>query len=122
MLYEFFALCLNIDVSFQKMMYIVGGGNAGKSLTLEYINHIVGRENVSHISPQSLSHRFQSAFLMQKLLNSVTDISSKPIRETNVIKQLSGEDAISAECVLSGTVVIRVWVELSNQTNRLSLT
>lgn len=97
MLYEFFALCMNIDVSFQKMMYIVGGGNAGKSLTLEYINHIVGRENVSHISPQSLSHRFQSSFLMQKLLNSVSDISSKPIREINVIKQLSGEDAIPAE-------------------------
>ncbi len=97
MLYEFFALCLNIDVSFQKMLYIVGVGNAGKSLTLEYINHIVGRENVSHISPQNLSHRFQSAFLMQKLLNSVSDISGKPIRETNVIKQLSGEDAIPAE-------------------------
>ena len=97
MLYEFFALCLNIDVSFQKMMYIVGGGSAGKSLSLEYINHIVGRDNVSHISPQNLSQRFQSAFLMQKLLNSVSDISGKPIRESNVIKQLSGEDAIPAE-------------------------
>lgn len=97
MLYEFFALCLNMDMSFQKMMYIVGGGNAGKSLTLEYINYIVGRENVSHISPQNLSQRFQSAFLMQNLLNSVSDISSKAIRDSNVIKQLSGEDAIPAE-------------------------
>ena len=97
MLYEFFALCLNVDMSFQKMMYIVGVGSAGKSLTLEYINHIVGRDNVSHISPQNLSQRFQSTFLMQKLLNSVSDISGKPIRESNVIKQLSGEDAIPAE-------------------------
>ena len=97
MLYEFFALCLNVDMSFQKMMYIVGIGEVGKSLVLEYINHIVGRENVSHISPQNLSQRFQSAFLMHKLLNSVSDISSKAIRESSVIKQLSGEDAISAE-------------------------
>lgn len=97
MLYEFFALCLNIDMSFQKMMYIVGVGEVGKSLVLEYINHIVGRENVSHISPQNLSQRFQSAFLMHKLLNSVSDISSKAIRESSVIKQLSGEDAIPAE-------------------------
>ncbi len=97
MLYEFFALCLNTDVSFQKMMYIAGPGSAGKSLTLNYIDYIVGRENVSHISPHNLSRRFQSVFLMQKLLNSVSDISSKPIRESNVIKQLSGEDAIPAE-------------------------
>ncbi len=97
MAYEFWALCLNADVSFQKMMYIIGPGSAGKSLALNYIDYIVGRENVSHISPQNLSHRFQSAFLMQKLLNSVSDISCKPIRESNVIKQLSGEDAIPAE-------------------------
>ena len=97
MLYEFFALCLNIDVSFQKMMYIVGGGSAGKSLTLEFIHHIVGRDNISHISPQDLGRRFQSTFLMQKLLNSVSDISRKPINDTALIKQLSGEDAISAE-------------------------
>jgi len=97
MLYEFFALCLNTDVSFQKMMYIAGTGSAGKSLTLNYIDYIVGRENVSHISPHNLSRRFQSVFLMQKLLNSVSYISSKPIRESNVIKQLSGEDAIPAE-------------------------
>ena len=30
MLYEFFALCLNVDMSFQKMMYIVGIGEVGK--------------------------------------------------------------------------------------------
>lgn len=97
MVYEFWALCMNVDVSFQKMLYIVGPGSAGKSLALNYIDYIVGRENVSHISPQNLSHRFQSVFLMQKLLNSVSDISSKPIRESSVIKQLSGEDAIPAE-------------------------
>ncbi len=97
MLYEFFALCLNVDVSFQKMMYIIGPGSAGKSLTLEYINFIVGHENISHISPQNLSQRFQSTFLMQKLLNSVSDISSNPIKDTALIKQLSGEDAIPAE-------------------------
>lgn len=97
MVYEFFGLCLNIDTSFQKMMYIVGKGSAGKSLTLEYINDVVGRDNISHISPHNLNHRFQSTFLMQKLLNSVSDISGKPIRESNVIKQLSGDDAISAE-------------------------
>lgn len=46
MFYEFFAYCLTVDVSFQKMMYLIGTGGCGKSLILEYVNHIVGQENM----------------------------------------------------------------------------
>ena len=97
MFYEFFAYCLTIDVSFQKMLYLIGSGGHGKSLILEYVNHIVGHENISHISPQKLGQRFQSVGLMNKLLNSVSDISSKAIKNTDLIKQLTGDDAIPAE-------------------------
>lgn len=97
MLYEFMATCMNVDVKFQKFMYIVGTGNAGKSKTLNYINQIIGSENISHIDPQNIGKRFQSAFLIQMLLNSVSDISSKPIEDAKLIKQLTGEDTITAE-------------------------
>lgn len=97
MLYEFIATCMNVDMKFQKFMYIVGTGNAGKSKTLNYINQIVGNENISHIDPQNIGKRFQCAFLIQMLLNSVSDISSKPIEDAKLIKQLTGEDTIQAE-------------------------
>lgn len=97
MFYEFFAYCLTVDVSFQKMLYLIGAGGCGKSLILEYVNHIVGQENISHISPQKLGQRFQSVGLMNKLLNSVSDISSKSLKSTDLIKQLTGDDAIPAE-------------------------
>jgi len=97
MFYEFFAYCLTIDVSFQKMLYLLGTGGCGKSLMLEYVNHIVGYENISHLSPQKLGQRFQSVYLMNKLLNSVSDISSKSLKNTDLIKQLTGDDAIPAE-------------------------
>lgn len=97
MLYEFMATCMNVDTKFQKFMYIVGTGNAGKSKTLNYINQIIGSENISHIDPQDIGKRFQSAFLIQMLLNSVSDISSKPIEDAKLIKQLTGEDTIKAE-------------------------
>lgn len=97
MLYEFIATCMNVDTKFQKFMYIVGTGNAGKSKTLNYINQIVGSENISHIDPQNIGKRFQSAFLIQMLLNTVSDISNKPIEDAKLIKQLTGEDIIQAE-------------------------
>lgn len=97
MLYEFIATCMNIDMKFQKFMYIVGTGNTGKSKTLNYINQIIGSENVSHIEPQSIGKRFQSVFLMQMLLNCVSDISNKPIEDAKLIKQLTGEDTIQGE-------------------------
>ncbi len=97
MLYEFMATCMNVDMKFQKFMYIVGVGNAGKSKTLNYINQIIGSENVSHIDPQNLGRKFQSVFIMQMLLNCVSDISSKPIDDAKLIKQLTGEDAIQGE-------------------------
>lgn len=97
MLYEFMATCMNVDMRFQKFMYIVGVGNAGKSKTLNYINQIIGSENVSHIDPQSLGKRFQNVFLMQMLLNCVSDISNKPIEDAKLIKQLTGEDTIQGE-------------------------
>ena len=97
MLYEFMATCMNVDMRFQKFMYIVGVGNAGKSKTLNYITQIIGSENVSHIDPQSLGKRFQNVFLMQMLLNCVSDISNKPIEDAKLIKQLTGEDTIQGE-------------------------
>lgn len=97
MLYEFIATCMNVDMKFQKFMYIVGTGNAGKSKTLNYINQIIGADNVSHISPQDLGQRFKSINLMQMLLNCVSDISGKKITDAKVIKQLTGEDIIQGE-------------------------
>ena len=97
MLYAFMATCMNVDMRFQKFMYIVGTGNAGKSKTLNYINQVIGSDNVSHIDPQNLGRRFQNVFLMQMLLNCVSDISNKPIEDAKLIKQLTGEDTIQGE-------------------------
>lgn len=97
MLYEFIATCMNVDMKFQKFMYIVGVGDAGKSKILNYINQVIGSNNISHISPQDLGQRFKSINLMQMLLNCVSDISSKKIEDAKVIKQLTGEDIIQGE-------------------------
>lgn len=54
-------------------------------------------DNLSAIPLQSLSERFTTASLLNRQCNICGDLSSAAIKDTAVIKQLSGEDLCKAE-------------------------
>ena len=97
MLYEYMGYCLLPDIIFQKFLILVGIGNAGKSVILNQQARILGADNLSAIPLQSLSVRFTTASLLNRQCNICGDLSSVAIKDTAVIKQLSGEDLCKAE-------------------------
>jgi P4 family phage/plasmid primase-like protien len=97
MLFEFMGYCMTKDIQFQKFMFFYGLGDSGKSTIINYLIKIVGEENVCNIPPQRLNDKFTTASLLHKILNSCGDISSSAIKETDTIKQLTGNDSIKAE-------------------------
>ncbi len=97
MLYEYMGYCLLPDIIFQKFLILVGIGNAGKSVILNQQARILGADNLSAIPLQSLSERFTTASLLNRQCNICGDLSSVAIKDTAVIKQLSGEDLCKAE-------------------------
>ena len=97
MLYEYMGYCLLPDIIFQKFLILVGIGNAGKSVILNQQARILGGDNLSAIPLQSLSERFTTASLLNRQCNICGDLSSAAIKDTAVIKQLSGEDLCKAE-------------------------
>lgn len=97
MLYEYMGNCLLPDIYFQKFLILVGRGNAGKSVILNQQSRILGAENLSAIPLQSLSERFTTASLLNKQCNICGDLSSAAIKDTSVIKQLTGEDLCKGE-------------------------
>ena len=97
MLYEYMGYCLLPDIIFQKFLILVGIGNAGKSVILNQQARILGADNLSAIPLQSLSERFTTASLLNRQCNICGDLSSAAIKDTAVIKQLSGEDLCKAE-------------------------
>ena len=97
MLYEYMGYCLLPDIIFQKFLILVGIGNAGKSVILNQQARILGSDNLSAIPLQSLSERFTTASLLNRQCNICGDLSSVAIKDTAVIKQLSGEDLCKAE-------------------------
>ena len=90
-------ICVPINKA-QKSFVLVGAPKAGKSTILSIVQDIlIGAENVSNISWQSLSERFKPAELFGKLANIFADLPSKTIQDGDMFKTLTGEDSITAE-------------------------
>lgn len=97
MLLEYMGYCLCHGIIFQKFMILVGRGNAGKSQILDEVKRIVGSENISGIPLQKVGERFSTAKLLGKQVNVCGDLSADAVKDTSVIKQLTGEDLVQGE-------------------------
>ena len=95
---EMMASCLLKTNKFHKAVMMIGSGQNGKSVCLNYLTHLLGPKNVSDVPIQTLAHeRFGVAELYCKLANIFADIESTELRATGKIKVLVSDDAIYAE-------------------------
>ncbi len=97
MLFEFMGMCLLPSIIFAKFLILVGKGNAGKSVILNHVSRLVGAENIAAVPLHLLSERFTTASLLFKTVNICGDLSVTAIRDSAMIKQLTGLDMIKAE-------------------------
>ena len=86
---------------FQHYMILYGNGGEGKSTFLGKITEIIGKSNVSDVSLDDLSDqeaaKFTTSKLYHKAANIFADISPKFMKQTNIIKVLTGGDTITAQ-------------------------
>ena len=88
------------DNSAKKFFSLYGVGDSGKSVILKTVIRILDSENVSSTTLQQLGNpnlRFATSGLYGKLGNIVGDLPAVPIKDTGVIKMLTGDDLIQAE-------------------------
>ena len=82
-------------------MIFLGPGKNGKSIFTNRIkNLIIGAEHVSAVSLSKLASktdRFSSALLYRKPLNLFNDIDSSFLQNTGTVKNLTGDDQVTAE-------------------------
>jgi len=82
----------NID---EKSFIMLGSGHNGKSVCLDYLSAMLGKENVAHIPLQVLSDdKFASARLESKLANIFSDLEKNELKHTGIIKSLSSGEPI----------------------------
>lgn len=97
-LYELVAYSMIRAYPYQKLFFLYGCGANGKSVYANILEGMLGGHIVSHVSLQKLqSSRFSGAELYKKYLNICGELNYQQLERTELIKQLTGGDRISAE-------------------------
>jgi putative DNA primase/helicase len=95
---DFIAYCLWRGFPFHRYLLFNGSGRNGKGVMLEIIKYFLGHNNVSGESlHRLLETRFATAELYGKLANIDADLSKAALKNTGILKKLTGGDYIPAE-------------------------
>jgi putative DNA primase/helicase len=92
---KFFGYCLTRDTKYEKMLIVWGPGGDGKSKLLKVLKALVGAKNVTHIPMARLEDQFYLSKLVDKLLNTFTEVEQKAMQSQEIKAIVSG-DPISA--------------------------
>ncbi|MBA7471240.1 hypothetical protein ES707_06543 [subsurface metagenome] len=94
---EFFGYILIPDYSIPIVLLLLGEGSNGKTQLLRLLGQFIGRGNYVSVSLQDIENNsFAVASLEGKLLNMQGDLSSRWLSGIGMLKQLSGQDPITA--------------------------
>lgn len=93
---EFMGYCLMPDHRLEKMLWLKGDGQNGKSVTLEIIEALLGSSNVSYLSLSDLTNDpIKRAGIEDKMFN-ISHESGKDVNP-NVMKQLASGERVTIE-------------------------
>ena len=97
----------------------LGGGNNGKSVVLEYIESLLGRDNVSRIALHEISEdKFMAAELESKLVNVYADLENNELRKTGKLKQIVSGEGIQVQRKYSNPFQLYPFCKLVFSCNR----
>lgn len=94
---EIFGYAMTNFNNAKKAFIFYGVGDSGKSTLLNVLEDMVDNKYISNIPLQDLGDRFNKALLFGKILNIYSDLPSKPMRDDNILKLLTGNDTVNAE-------------------------
>lgn len=90
---EFAGYCLTTDVKLQKAVMLYGKGANGKSVFINLLKTVLGRDFVSGESLHKLEiDKFRVANLHGKRLNAFPDLKDTPLQTNEVFNTLTGND------------------------------
>ena len=119
LLQEFIGYCLIADTRMCKFLWMIGAGANGKSLVLEVIEHVIGRENVSHAQLDRIQDENVRAELQGKLVNISSEMSAQSTVADGYLKQIVSGDSIEAERKFQTPFSFKPYVRLIGATNAL---
>lgn len=95
--WEILAVALYSGNPIQRAILLYGPPASGKSQFLDVVSGLLGQENVSRVTLQGLSARFNAAELYGRAANICADIDATKISETGAFKMIVAGDTVQAE-------------------------
>lgn len=96
-LQEFFGLCLTRETRYEKALMCVGYGANGKSVILNTLEAVLGRQNYSSIPLEKFSNSHYLANLFGKLANISIETNAKSDVYDSTFKAIVSGDSIQAD-------------------------
>jgi putative DNA primase/helicase len=119
-LYQLAAYCLYRSYPYQKAFFLVGEGRNGKTTYINILTKLVGEDNVSSVNLRDLLNKdFYLSQLYGKLLNNCGEIDENILRNTSILKQLTGSDIIVAQKKFKEPFKFRNYAKILIATNKL---
>jgi putative DNA primase/helicase len=119
LLQEYFGLCLVPLTTFHKFLWFLGGGGNGKSLVIDVLTNLLGRENISFLDIERIEDKFARAELHGKLVNISSEMSAKATVADGHLKQIVGGDMIEAERKNQHPFAFKPYARIIAATNEL---
>ncbi|KAA9349573.1 DNA primase family protein [Larkinella humicola] len=103
----------------EKTLLLYGSGANGKSVFFEIVTALLGQENVSHYSLQSLTNEpaYSRAHLATKLVNYASEINGK--LEANTFKQMVSGEPVEARLPYGQPFIMTEYAKLIFNCNEL---
>lgn len=114
---EILGYCLTADTSFQKAFIFMGTGANGKSVMIDILESLVGKENVSSVGFNELCNSFSRSQLKDKLINVGAEIEFSTTANSSYFKQIVAGDTISAQEKYKPEFIFKPKVKLVYSTN-----
>ncbi|WP_336514920.1 phage/plasmid primase, P4 family [Pollutibacter soli] len=103
----------------EKVLLLYGGGANGKSVFIEVLSALLGPDNVSRFSLESITDPkgYSRAELSNKLLNLSTEISGR--LDKGIFKQLASGESVEARFIYGSPFTMENYARLLFSTNEL---
>jgi putative DNA primase/helicase len=113
---EYFAYIFT-NLKLEKTLLLFGTGANGKSVVFDVLRKLLGPENISHFSFNSLTREYHRACLANKLLNYASEISSK--LEADIFKKLTSGEPVDARVIYGKPFIMTRYAKLAVNCNEL---
>jgi putative DNA primase/helicase len=120
LLKEIAGYCFYRKMPFQNFFILVGKGSNGKSVYLNLLNKMIGKENTSSRSLHELGDGgFNLISLYNKQANITNELPKKALTDAGVIKQLTGGDIIEANQKFKNSIKFVNFAKLISACNEV---